>query len=236
MFTISRFLNSGETIVRIDVATAAAVTQFVHRIVDGLRILRLFVRSAAEVGCMAAGAVGFVCRGCPRDRLRVAAVASSAGRISAMIAWIVGRGMTVGYGTPRRYAVALDTLYARYKMTVGFSGRANSVVTSAAARGNSAVIEGGGLPRIGRMACIALGRRADMGQRLAGCRLAVVAVTARPQDLRMVNNGGSPSLRDVTIFADVGGGNVVVRLALRPRVVVTRVASARDRSVVEGGR
>ena len=70
--------------------------------------------------------------------------------------------------------------------------------------------------------------RLDVIRRLSRRRGAVVAGTACPGHIRMIDPHGRPGGRDMAVLADIRGGDVVYGLAGCRRAVVAGGAGARD--------
>lgn len=114
------------------------------------------------------------------------------------------------------------------------AGRFDTVVATHAVAGDIEMVEIGGQPPNRRMAVVAICAAADVSCMFACRRHAVMAGTARTQNLRVIDrDDGNERNRTVTVFADVACLHVCRVFAGRGSAVMATYAIIKKAGVVE---
>lgn len=114
------------------------------------------------------------------------------------------------------------------------SGRDYAIVARATGADNLVVVHGVGRdPDIGRMAIFTNVSRKNMSRVLAGCFNPVVAAGAIARYADVIEVGGQPTDRCMTVVAVVAARNMRRMLARRCCAVVARAAGAKNLRVID---
>ncbi len=104
-----------------------------------------------------------------------------------MTARVVTTTVTKVAGLPGIGIMTSFTACRRGKMTAGFTGCCNTIMTGIAAAAYSGMIKGRRQPRVSAMASAALSISRDMSDILARCSSTIVAASASSLDLVMID-------------------------------------------------
>jgi len=148
------FRNRRQLGVCVDVAGTGAVLQFAAVVAQAFR--RLLMRLRLERVCVAATTARPVGSKLPRGLVRVGRMTGRAGRRTAMLARILGRGVCKRHHRPVRIVMARGAI-ERCRHVVGdFPGGRTAVVATLAIGEQSRMIEAGRAPRQSAVTCAAV--------------------------------------------------------------------------------
>ena len=134
----------------------------------------------------------------------------------------------------KRCAVTIFANIARQYMVLIFANRIRPIVTANAIADVVRMIEGCRYPAIGRMTCVAIVARRDMGRILAHCDRVVMARRTGADHLRMIHPvGRSKQNRVVAVLTNVAGQDMIEIFADRVRAIMTAETITRDIGVIE---